>query len=436
LIRPPDTPPSANDVSERSSEGAPALATDVSGAAQPIFQEGLQYIGETPDGPLMELNMGPQHPSTHGVLRLVLRVEGEVVRYADPDIGYLHTGFEKDFERVTYHQGTPWTDRMDYLSPPGNNLGYALAVEKLLGETVPERAQRIRVIMVELGRLGSHLIWVGTHALDLGAQSTFLYAWRDREKILEINEVVSGVRMMTSFIRVGGLMADTPPGFEEAVRAFVKDFHGRCDDYELLLTDNPLWEDRTRGLGLISGEEAVSWGFSGASLRGSGVAYDVRKAEPYSGYDDYDFEVPVGVHGDVYDRYLVRIQEMRQSLRIIEQALDRLEPGPITISNRKVVLPPRHELDTSMEAVIHHFKLVTEGFRPPSGEVYQAVESPRGELGFFIVSDASNKPYRVKVRAPSFQMVSAIPRLVVDHLVADVVAILGSLDFILGDVDR
>jgi NADH-quinone oxidoreductase subunit D len=428
VIRTPDSPLAR-------SPGVGGTA-DQANPGQPVFAEGLQYVGETPDGPLMELNMGPQHPSTHGVLRLVLRVEGEVVRYADPDIGYLHTGFEKDFERVTYHQGTPWTDRMDYLSPPGNNLCYALAVEKLLGETVPERAQRIRVIMVELARIGSHLIWLGTHGLDLGAQSTFLYAWRDRERILEINEMVSGVRMMTSFIRVGGLMADTPPGFEDAVRLFVKDFRVRCDDYSKLLTSNPLWEDRTRGLGMIPGPEALSWGFTGATLRASGVSYDVRKHQPYSGYDDYDFDVPLGAHGDVYDRYLVRIQEMREALRIVEQAVEKLKPGPITISNRKVVLPPRHELDTSMEAVIHHFKLVTEGFRPPAGEVYQAVESPRGELGFYIVSDASNKPYRVKVRAPSFQFVSAIGRLVTGHQVADIVAILGSLDFVLGDVDR
>jgi len=428
VIRTPDSPLAR-------SPGVGGTA-DQANPGQPVFAEGLQYVGETPDGPLMELNMGPQHPSTHGVLRLVLRVEGEVVRFADPDIGYLHTGFEKDFERVTYHQGTPWTDRMDYLSPPGNNLCYALAVEKLLGETVPERAQRIRVIMVELARIGSHLIWLGTHGLDLGAQSTFLYAWRDRERILEINEMVSGVRMMTSFIRVGGLMADTPPEFEDAVRLFVKDFRVRCDDYSKLLTSNPLWEDRTRGLGMIPGPEALSWGFTGATLRASGVSYDVRKHQPYSGYDDYDFDVPLGVHGDVYDRYLVRIQEMREALRIVEQAVEKLKPGPITISNRKVVLPPRHELDTSMEAVIHHFKLVTEGFRPPAGEVYQAVESPRGELGFYIVSDASNKPYRVKVRAPSFQFVSAIGRLVTGHQVADIVAILGSLDFVLGDVDR
>jgi NADH-quinone oxidoreductase subunit D len=400
------------------------------------YVEGLQYVDDTEHGPLMELNMGPQHPSTHGVLRLVLRVEGEVVRYADPEIGYLHTGFEKDFERLTYHQAVPLTDRMDYLSPLGNNLGYALTAEKLLGETVPVRAQRIRVIMVELARIGSHLIWIGTHALDLGAQSTFLYAWRDRERILDINELVSGVRMMTSFIRVGGLMADVPEGFDAAVRSFVADFRQRCDEYEALLTDNPLWRDRTLGLGTISPDEAMDWGLTGPTLRASGVDHDLRRDVPYSGYDDYQFEVPVGKQGDVYDRYLVRVQEMRQALRIAEQALDRLEPGPVLIDNRKVVLPPRTELDTSMEAVIHHFKLVTEGFRPPAGEVYVGVEGPRGELGYYLVSDASNKPYRLKVRAPSFNLIAVIPKLIVGHLVADVVAILGSLDFVLGDSDR
>jgi NADH-quinone oxidoreductase subunit D len=431
LIRTPGTSQGVD--AEITSEGIPA---DVSGAAEPGYLEGLTYVGETAEGPLMELNMGPQHPSTHGVLRLVLRVEGEVVRHSDPDVGYLHTGFEKDFERVTYHQGVTWTDRMDYLNPPGNNLGYCLAVERLLGEAVPVRAQRLRVIMTELARIGSHLIWIGTHALDLGAQSAFLYAWRDRERILEINELVSGVRMMTSFIRVGGLMADVPAEFDHVLRAFLRDFGARCDEYEDMLTANPLWIDRTRGLGVIGPEEALDWGMTGPSLRGSGVSYDVRRQVPYSGYEEYDFEVPLGSMGDVYDRYLVRIREMRQSLRIVEQAQQRLEPGPVVMDNRKVVLPPRHELDTSMEAVIHHFKLVTEGFRPPAGEVYQATESPRGELGFYIVSDASNKPYRVKVRAPSFNLVAAIPRLTVGHLVADTVAILGSLDFILGDVDR
>ena len=412
---------------------------DVSGAAQVAsapYAEGLHHVADTPDGPLMELNMGPQHPSTHGVLRLVLRVEGEVVRYCDPDIGYLHTGFEKDFERVTYHQCTPFTDRMDYLSPLGNNLGYALTVEKLLGETVPVRAQRIRVILAELARIGSHLIWLGTHALDLGAQSAFLYGWREREKILEINEMISGVRMMTSFIRVGGLMADTPPGFEDAVREFVRYFRPRCDEYEDMLTSNPLWLDRTRGLGAVGPEKLMELGVGGPVLRAAGVAHDVRRDEPYSGYEDYDFAIPTGVHSDVYDRYLVRIQEMRESINIVEQAVARLEPGPVVIDNRKVVLPPRHELDTSMEAVIHHFKLVTEGFRPPAGELYVGVEGPRGELGYHLVSDASNKPYRLKVRAPSFSLIAAIPDMVVGGLVADVVAILGSLDFVLGDSDR
>jgi NADH-quinone oxidoreductase subunit D len=412
------------------------VASPPEGGLSPTFTEGLQHIVDTPEGPLMELNMGPQHPSTHGVLRLVLRVEGERVRYCDPDIGYLHTGFEKDFERLTYHQAVPLTDRMDYLSPLGNNLGYALTVEKLLGETVPVRAQRIRVMLVELARIGSHLIWLGTHALDLGAQSTFLYAWRDRERILEINELCSGVRMMTSFIRVGGLMAEVPAEFPEVVRRFVKDFKSRCDEYEDLLTSNPLWIDRTRGLGAISADEAMDWGLTGPVLRASNVAHDLRKDVPYSGYDEYDFDVPTGEQGDVYDRYLVRVQEMRQSLRIVEQALDRLEPGPVVIDNRKVVLPPRAELDTSMEAVIHHFKLVTEGFRPPPGEVYLGVEGPRGELGFYLVSDASNRPYRLKVRAPSFNLIAAIPRLVLGGLLADVVAVLGSLDFILGDSDR
>jgi NADH-quinone oxidoreductase subunit D len=403
---------------------------------QPAYAEGLTHVADTPEGPLMELNMGPQHPSTHGVLRLVLRVEGEIVRYADPDIGYLHTGFEKDFERLTFHQATTLTDRMDYLNPLGNNLGYALAIERLLGETVPVRAQRIRVILAELARIGSHLIWLGTHTLDLGAQSTFLYCWRDREKILEINEAISGVRMMTSFIRVGGLMSDVPAEFEGMVRGFISGFLPHCDDYETMFDKNPLWIDRTRGLGVISGEEALRWGLTGPVLRGSGVSYDVRQNVPYSGYEEYDFAVPVGVAGDVYDRYMVRIREMRESVRIIEQALDRLEPGPVVIDNRKVMLPPRHELDTSMEAVIHHFKLVTEGFRPPAGDVYLATESPRGELGFYIVSDAGNKPYRVKVRAPSFNSVAAIPRLMEGHLISDTVAILGSLDFVLGDVDR
>src|SRR5450755_1039891 len=338
-------------------------------------------------GDTMELNMGPMHPSTHGVLRLVLNLDGEVVRECRPDIGYLHTGFEKDFERHTYQQCIPYTDRMDYLSPLFNNLGFSLAVEKLLGIEVPLRGQYLRVIMCELCRLASHLLWYGTSALDLGATTAFVYAWRDREKLLDINELVSGVRMHTSFIRVGGLLADVPDPFYEMVGAVIKTFPK--------LIDGPV-------------------------LRGSGVPYDLRKAQPYSSYDHFDFDVPIGRTGDVYDRYLVRMQEMRESLKIITQAFNNLPDGPVNTKDRRVALPPRNELNTSMESLIHHFKLVTEGMRVPAGQVYQAVESPRGELGFYLVSDGTNRPYRCKVRAPSFSNLSALPHMVRGELIADV----------------
>lgn len=392
----------------------------------------LVQIGED----TMELNMGPQHPSTHGVLRLVLELDGEVVRECRPDIGYLHTGFEKDFERHTYQQCIPYTDRMDYLAPLLNNLGFSLAAERLLGIDVPLRAQYLRVIMCELTRIASHLIWFGTHALDLGATTPFLYAWREREQILDINELVSGVRMHTSFIRVGGLLADVPEEFYGMVRHVVSSFPAAIDEYERLLTKNPIWVERTRGLGVISAADALAYGCSGPVLRGSGVAHDLRKAQPYSCYDHFEFDVPVGTHGDVYDRYLVRIQEMRESLRIIDQALRRLPRGPVNTSDRKVALPPRNQINTSMESLIHHFKLVTEGFRVPRGQVYQAVESPRGELGFYLVSDGGNRPYRCKVRAPSFSNLSALPHMVKGELIADVVAVIGSIDIVLGDVDR
>jgi NADH-quinone oxidoreductase subunit D len=392
----------------------------------------LTEIGED----TMELNMGPQHPSTHGVLRLVLDLDGEVVRNCRPDIGFLHTGFEKDFERHTYQQCIPYSDRMDYLAPLINNLGFSLAAEKLLGVEVPPRGQYLRVIMCELARIGSHLIWFGTHALDMGATTPFLYAWRERETILDINELVSGVRMHTSFIRVGGLMADVPDEFEAMVRQVVHTFPKAIDEYELLITKNPIWRERTIGLGTISADDALAYGMSGPSLRGSGVAYDLRKAQPYSSYDHFDFDVPVGTNGDVYDRYLVRMQEMRESLRIIEQALANLPSGPVNTLDRKVAPPPRNEINTSMESLIHHFKLVTEGFSVPRGQVYQAVESPRGELGFYMVSDGSNRPYRVKVRAPSFSNLHALPYMVKGELIADVVAVIGSIDIVLGDVDR
>jgi NADH-quinone oxidoreductase subunit D len=392
----------------------------------------LTEIGED----TMELNMGPQHPSTHGVLRLVLDLDGEVVRGCRPDIGFLHTGFEKDFERHTYQQCIPYSDRMDYLAPLINNLGFSLAAEKLLGIEVPPRGQYLRVIMCELARIGSHLIWFGTGALDLGATTPFLYAWRERETILDINELVSGVRMHTSFIRVGGLMADVPDEFEAMVRKVVHTFPKAIDEYELLITKNPIWRGRTVGLGTISAEDALAYGMSGPSLRGCGIPYDLRKAQPYSSYDHFDFDVPVGSNGDVYDRYLVRMREMRESLRIIEQALDNLPSGPVNTLDRKVAPPPRNEINTSMESLIHHFKLVTEGFSVPRGSVYQAVESPRGELGFYMVSDGSNRPYRVKVRAPSFSNLCALPYMVKGELIADVVAVIGSIDIVLGDVDR
>jgi NADH-quinone oxidoreductase subunit D len=392
----------------------------------------LTEIGED----TMELNMGPQHPSTHGVLRLVLDLDGEVVRDCRPDIGYLHTGFEKDFERHTYQQCIPYSDRMDYLAPLINNLGFSLAAEKLLGVEVPPRGQYLRVILCELTRIASHLIWFGTHALDLGATTPFLYAWRERETLLDINELVSGVRMHTSFIRVGGLMADVPQEFEAMVRQVLHTFPKAFDEYELLLTKNPIWRQRTRGLGVISAADALAYGMSGPCLRGSGVAYDLRKAQPYSSYDHFDFDVPIGSQGDVYDRYLVRMREMRESLRIIRQALDNLPPGPVNTLDRKVSPPPRNEINTSMESLIHHFKLVTDGFQVPAGQVYQAVESPRGELGFYMVSTGTNRPYRCKVRAPSFSNLHALPHMVRGELIADVVAVIGSIDIVLGDVDR
>ena len=392
----------------------------------------LTEIGED----TMELNMGPQHPSTHGVLRLVLDLDGEVVRECRPDIGFLHTGFEKDFERHTYQQCIPYSDRMDYLAPLINNLGFSLAAEKLLGVEVPPRGQYLRVIMCELARIASHLIWFGTGALDMGATTPFLYAWRERETILDINELVSGVRMHTSFIRVGGLMADVPDEFEAMVRNVVHTFPKAIDEYELLITKNPIWRQRTVGLGKISADDALAYGMTGPSLRGCGVPYDLRKAQPYSSYDHFDFDIPVGTNGDVYDRYLCRMREMRESLRIIDQALENLPSGPVNTLDRKVAPPPRNEINTSMESLIHHFKLVTEGFSVPRGHVYVAVESPRGELGFYMVSDGSNRPYRVKVRAPSFSNLHALPYMVKGELIADVVAVIGSIDIVLGDVDR
>jgi NADH-quinone oxidoreductase subunit D len=388
------------------------------------------------EGETMLLNMGPQHPSTHGVLRLLLELDGETVVSCIPDIGFLHTGIEKNMEAKTYTQALVMTDRMDYLNTVGNNLVYCLAIEKLVELDVPPRAQAVRIILTELQRIASHLVWLGTHALDLAAMSVFLYTFREREMILDILEMCSGARMMTSYIRPGGLWRDLPPGFEQAVREFLQAFPARIRQYDRLLTENPLWIDRTRGIAVISGEEAVRCGLTGPSLRGSGVDFDLRKAVPYAGYEGYAFDVPLGTRGDVYDRYVIRMEEMRQSLRIVQQALDRLPDGPFLSDNRKFVPPPRSELGLSMEALIHHFKLWTEGFPAPKGAVYVAVESPRGELGCYLVGDGGPKPYRVHFRTPSFANLQALPKLAKGHLVADLVAIIGSLDILLGDTDR
>ena len=384
----------------------------------------------------MTLNMGPQHPSTHGVLRLVLELDGEVVVKCVPHMGYLHTGIEKIAEAKRYQQVVPTTDRMDYLAPMLNNLVYSLAVEKLLGIEAPERARVIRVMMSELSRIKSHLVWLGTHAIDIGAMSVFLYCFREREKIIDLYEMVSGQRMMSSYIRVGGLMADLPPGFGEKVREFLEDFPARVDEYEDLLTRNKLWLQRTRGVGVLKREDAISLGVSGPTLRASGVPWDVRKSHPYSGFERYDFEISQGKHGDVYDRYLCRMFEMRQSVRIARQALDRLPGGPINVEDPKIVPPPKHRVKQSMEALIHHFKLWSEGFSVPPGEAYVSIESGKGELGCYIVSDGSNKPYRVHYRAPSFANLQALPKMVEGRLVADVVAAIGSIDIVLGEVDR
>ena len=389
-----------------------------------------------PETEWMELNMGPHHPSTHGVLRVRLKLDGEIVRDADADIGYLHTGFEKSFEDKTYAQGITFSDRMDYLAPPINNVGFVSAVEKLIGVEVPPRAQAIRVIMMELARVSSHELWLGTTGLDLGVYSGFFYAWRDRDLALDLNEAYSGVRMMTSFTRVGGVAWDLPDGWLDQLQKFIDVMPGRLDDFESMLTDNPIWHQRLRGVGVITAQDAIEAGVTGPVLRASGVTYDVRKAFPYCGYENYDFEVPVGTNGDCYDRYRMRVAEMRQSLRILQQAVDNLPGGPWITSDRKVALPPRSELSKSMEAVIHQFRLVSEGFKGPVGDVYAFVESPRGELGFYLVSDGTNKPYRMKVRPPSFCNLQSLRKLVQGVLVADVIAIMGSLDFILGDCDR
>jgi NADH-quinone oxidoreductase subunit D len=387
-------------------------------------------------GETMLLNMGPQHPSTHGVLRLLLELDGETVVNCIPDIGFLHTGIEKNMESRTYAQAEVMTDRLDYLNTVGNNLAYCMALERLVELDVPERAQSIRVILAELQRIASHLIWLGTTGLDVAAMSTFLYCFRERESILDILELCSGQRMMTTYIRPGGLWRDVPVEFEAAVRQFIKVFPRRVDEYEALLSRNPLFLDRTFGIGKVTAEQALNLGMTGPPLRATGVNWDLRKARPYCGYEQYDFLVPTREEGDVYARYIVRIEELRQSLKIVEQALNKMPLGPVRNTDHKFTPPPRSEIGVSMEALIHHFKLWTEGFSAPKGAIYNAIESPRGELGVYLVSDGGPKPYRIHWRTPSFDNLQALPVMAKGVLVADLVAIIGSVDIVLGDVDR
>jgi NADH-quinone oxidoreductase subunit D len=384
----------------------------------------------------MTLNMGPQHPATHGVLRLILELDGEIVRKVTPALGHLHRGIEKLAEVKTYHQCIPLTDRMDYVNAMGHTLGYVLAVEKLLEIEIPKRAQYIRVMFAELQRIASHLIWLGTHVLDLGATTPIMYCFREREAIMRIFEEVAGARLTPSYFRIGGLPMDLPEGTIDHIRTFIDDFPRRIDDYETLLTNNVIFQRRAKGVGLLSAEDAIDFCVTGPVLRGSGVSYDVRKAIPYSHYEDFDFEVPVGENGDVFDRYLVRMEEMRQSRKIVEQVIENLPDGPIKADAPEVVLPDKEDVETRMDALIRHFKIGSEGFKPPTGEVFQSVEVSKGVLSYYIVSDGGNKPFRLRIRAPSFSNLSALPKMVEGQMISDVISTIGSIDIVLGEIDR
>ncbi|MFZ3065384.1 MAG: NADH dehydrogenase (quinone) subunit D [Nitrospirota bacterium] len=384
----------------------------------------------------MLLNMGPQHPSTHGVLRLVLQLDGEKVLKATPHVGYLHRGIEKLSESRLYNQIIPLTDRFDYVASMTNNFAYVRAVEKLLQIKAPERAEYIRTIIAEFQRIASHLLWLGTHAIDLGAMTVFFYCFRERELVLDLFEIICGARLTTSYYIPGGVRRDAASEFIDKAYKFTEIFPSKVDEYDTLIKNNRIWLGRTKGIGVISAEDAINFGLSGPTLRGSGVNYDVRKAEPYAAYDKIEFDVPLGKNGDVYDRYLIRVEEMRQSIKIIKQCLDKMPKGPVVIDNPKIVLPEKKKTMTEIESLIHHFKLVSEGYKTPPGEVYCSTEAPKGELGIYIVSDGSNKPYRMKVRAPSFVHLGAFDYMSKGHMIADIIAIIGTIDIVLGEVDR
>jgi len=392
----------------------------------------IEKIGEN----TMIVNMGPQHPSTHGVLRVVCELEGETIVQCRCQIGYLHTGMEKEAEYQQYLKCVVMTDRMDYLNANGNNLAHALAVEKLLGCEIPKRGQYLRVILAELSRIASHCIWLGTHALDLGAMTPFFYIMQQREMVLDMFEIFSGVRMMPSWIIPGGLRGDMPEGFETKLRNFLRDFPAELENVENMLVTNPIWMERTQNVGVLEGKLALELGCSGPIARASGIAWDLRKSNPYTSYEDFDFKIPVGNHGDVYDRFLVRLAEMKESCKILQQAIDGLPGGAWSTDDRKIIPPPREELDSSMESVIHHFKLWTEGYRPPVGEAYAGIEGSKGELGFYIISDGSNRPYRWHERPSSFMNLKSLEVLAVGRLISDVIAIIGSIDIVLGEIDR
>jgi len=398
----------------------------------------MQHVAtlEAGEDRTMVLNMGPQHPSTHGVLRLLLEIDGETIVKIVPDIGFLHTGIEKTYEAKFYQQCVPLADRMDYLAPFSNELGFCLAVEKLLGLEIPKRATWMRVLLTELTRINSHLVWLGTHAMDIGAMTVFLYCFREREELLKIFEAIGGQRMFTSYFRVGGLAMEAPLDWFARTKKFVDTFPERIDEYEGLLTGNPIWQQRTKGVAQISAEDVIKLGGSGPILRASGVDFDLRRDMPYCGYENFQFKVPTHPDGDVWARYVVRVQELRESQKICKQALEGMPEGAIRADAPKIVLPDREKMKTQMEALIYHFKIVTEGFTVPPGDVYQAIESPRGEIGFYIVSNGTANPYRVHVRAPSFANLALLPAMCEGKLIADVVAAIGSIDIVLGDVDR